>query len=121
MEMRESGLKTPLMSEELKDMFRRKEERRNSWNERSREKLMEKFNQKDGGRGVSPALKEEDVLFLSQTRRRMSQNEILRQHVSNWADLDLKSRRKVMGHIQAQRSKHAKEIFLKELAALGNQ
>ena len=77
MEMREQGLKTPLLSEELKDMFRAKEERRNSMNERSREKLMEKFNQK-GNRGVSPALDEDDVLFLSQTRRKMSQNQILR-------------------------------------------
>jgi len=33
----------------------------------------------------------------------------------------LKQRRKVMGFIQAQRSKHAKEIFLKELAALGRK
>ena len=120
MDMRQEGLKTPLMSEELKEMFRAKEDRMNSMNERSREKLMEKFNQ-TGERGVSPALNEEDVLFLSQTRRKMSQRQILKNHVKNHADLDLRSRRKVMGHIQAQRAMHAKEIFLKELATVGNQ
>lgn len=35
--------------------------------------------------------------------------------------MDLKQRRKVMGYVQAQRSKHAKEIFLKELSALGRR
>ena len=42
-------------------------------------------------------------------------------YVGNWQDLDLKQRRKVMGYVQAQRSKHAKEIFLKELSALGRK
>jgi hypothetical protein len=42
-------------------------------------------------------------------------------YVGNWASLDLKQRRKVMGFVQAQRSKHAKEIFLKELSALGRK
>lgn len=42
-------------------------------------------------------------------------------YVGNWASLDLKQRRKVMSYVQAQRSKHAKEIFLKELSALGRK
>ena len=42
-------------------------------------------------------------------------------HVKNHADLDLKSRRKVMAHIQSQRAMHAKEVFLKELASVGSQ
>ena len=42
-------------------------------------------------------------------------------HVKNWSFLDLKQRRMVMSHIQAQRAMHAKEIFLKELAAVGGQ
>ena len=42
-------------------------------------------------------------------------------HVKNWSFLDLKQRRQVMAHIQAQRAMHAKEIFLKELAAVGGQ
>jgi hypothetical protein len=42
-------------------------------------------------------------------------------HVKNWTELDLKQRRKVMAHIQAQRAMHAKEIFLKELSAVGRK
>lgn len=42
-------------------------------------------------------------------------------YVGNWQKLDLKQRRKVMQYVQSQRSKHAKEIFLKELAALGRK
>ena len=42
-------------------------------------------------------------------------------YVKNWGDLDLRQRRKVMGHINAQRAMHAKEVFLKELAAIGRK
>jgi hypothetical protein len=42
-------------------------------------------------------------------------------HVKNTGDLSLKQRRSVMGHIQAQRAMHAKEVFLKELAAIGSK
>ena len=42
-------------------------------------------------------------------------------YVGNWADLELKQRRKVMYHIQKQRSAHAKQIFLKELTAIGRK
>lgn len=42
-------------------------------------------------------------------------------YVKNWGELDLKSRRKVMGHINAQRSTHAKEVFLKELSTIGKK
>lgn len=42
-------------------------------------------------------------------------------YVKNSSELDLKQRRQVMGHIQAQRAMHAKEIFLKELSALGRK
>jgi hypothetical protein len=42
-------------------------------------------------------------------------------YVKNWGELDLRQRRKVMAHIQAQRAMHAKEIFLKELSAIGRK
>lgn len=42
-------------------------------------------------------------------------------YVKNWGELDLRQRRKVMAHIQAQRAMHAKEVFLKELAAIGRK
>ena len=42
-------------------------------------------------------------------------------YVKNWGELDLRQRRRVMGHINAQRAMHAKEVFLKELAAIGRK
>jgi len=66
-------------------------------------------------------LDDKDVNFLASTRVNMSQKEILQMYVGNWAELTLKQRRKVMSYVQAQRSKHAKEIFLKELSALGRR
>ena len=70
---------------------------------------------------MAASLDDKDIDFLASTRVKMSQKEILQMYVGNWADLDLKQRRKVMGYVQAQRSKHAKEIFLKELSALGRR
>ena len=70
---------------------------------------------------VAPLLDEGDLKFIAESREKKSQKDILRAHVKNWADLDLKQRRKMLGHIQAQRAMHAKEIFLKELAAVGSQ
>ena len=61
------------------------------------------------------------MLLLSQSRVKLSQKEILKMHVKNHGDLDLKQKRKVMSHIQAQRAMHAKEVFLKELASIGSQ
>jgi len=66
-------------------------------------------------------MSKEDIEFLATTRVQLSQKDILKMYVGNWQQLDLKQRRKVMGYVQAQRSKHAKEIFLKELSALGRK
>ena len=66
-------------------------------------------------------MSQEDIEFLATTRVQLSQKDILKMYVGNWQQLDLKQRRKVMGYVQAQRSKHAKEIFLKELSALGRK
>lgn len=42
-------------------------------------------------------------------------------YVKNHHDLDLKQRRQVYAKLQRERSIHAKEIFLKELSALGRK
>jgi len=62
-----------------------------------------------------------DVDFMATAKVKLTQKDILKMYVGNWAVLDLKQRRKVMGYVQAQRSKHAKEIFLKELSAIGRK
>lgn len=95
-------------------------------NERQKERLNE---QRDRLRGivenddttVAPNLNKNDINFLATTQVKLSQKEILRMYVGNWQDLNLKQRRRVMAFVQAQRSKHAKEIFLKELSALGRK
>ena len=80
-----------------------------------REELVTKFRESDpvdaaerlqaaDGESIkirSPTLTEGDVDFVSENKVKMSQKDILKKHVSNWADLDLKQRRKVMAHIQS--------------------
>lgn len=66
-------------------------------------------------------LEDIDLDFLAQTKVKLSQRDILKMYVGNWAQLDLRQRRKVMGFVQAQRAKHAKEIFLKELSGIGRK
>ena len=70
---------------------------------------------------TAPLIDESDLKLLSTTKVKLSQSEILRMYVKNWGDLDLRQRRSVMGHINAQRAMHAKEVFLKELSALGRK
>jgi len=70
---------------------------------------------------TSPLLNEGDLKLLATAQADLSQGEILRMYVKNWGELDLRQRRKVMGHINAQRAMHAKEVFLKELAAVGRK
>ncbi len=66
-------------------------------------------------------IEESDLKIVAQAQAKLNQGDILKMYVKNWGFLDLKSRRKVMGHIQAQRSKHAKEVFLKELSSIGQK
>ena len=70
---------------------------------------------------MAPLLEEQDLDFLAQTKVKLTQRDILKMYVGNWAQLDLRQRRKVMGYVQAQRAKHAKQIFLKELSAIGRK
>ena len=70
---------------------------------------------------LAPGLTEKDAEMLATTKVKLTQKEILKMFVGNWAELSLRQRRSVMGHIQAQRADHAKKIFLKELAAVGRR
>lgn len=75
---------------------------------------------KDEG-SVAPLLEDTDLDFLAQTKVKLNQRDILKMYVGNWSSLSLVQRRKVMGFVQAQRAKHAKQIFLKELSAIGRK
>ena len=87
----------------------------------AREVIKRSFDGSETPVTAAPFLDDQDVDFLAQTKVKLRQKDILKMYVGNWADLDLKQRRKVMAHIQAQRSKHAKQIFLKELSGIGRK
>ena len=77
--------------------------------------------EKDGEAEVNmaPSLTPKDMRFIASNQVKMPQKEIMKLYVGNYHQLTLKQRRQVASFIQAQRSKHAKEIFLKELSAIG--
>lgn len=52
---------------------------------------------------------------------RPTQEEILRAHVTNWRQLNLKQRKIILGFLNAKRSKDAKQQFVKELKILGQK
>ena len=82
---------------------------------------MSVVEQKEKKATLAPNMTEEDAELLASTKVRLSQKDILKTFVGNWASLNLKQRRSVMGHIQAQRAMHAKRVFLKELATIGRR
>lgn len=70
-------------------------------------------------RNMAPTLEGKDLKFIATTQVKVPQREIMKLYVGNYLNLTLKQRRQVTSFIQAQRAKHAKEIFLKELSAIG--
>jgi len=135
MARRERGEETELTPHEIGQKLREAHRKKIEQYQEVTEELLERFDgaspseraqEKWAAQGQSPRLRapllvEEDMLMLAQGRVKLSQKDILKMHVKNYAELDLKQRRKVMGHIQAQRAMHAKEVFLKELATIGSQ
>ncbi len=116
--MAASGVKNiPLTDAEVVQKLKSKEKERMEKFATAREQITK--NSKEGA--AAPMLGDEDLDFVAQTKVELSQRDILKMYVGNWAKLDLRQRRKVMGYVQAQRSKHAKQIFLKELSAIGRK
>lgn len=58
---------------------------------------------------------------LAENRSQISQEEVLRAHVRNWAVLNLKQRRVVLQQINDRRSKDAKSEFVKEINLLAQK
>ena len=50
---------------------------------------------------IAPLLNEGDLKLLSMSKVNLSQADILKMYVKNWGELDLKQRRRVMGHVNA--------------------
>ena len=58
---------------------------------------------------------------LKGNRLKISQEEVLRSHIKNWGMLDLKMRRKVLGHLNARRARDSREAFFDELSLLSQK
>lgn len=95
--LREQGIKAPLTQEEVKEVLAKKAAKKKENLEASFESLKQKFEKEDSA--TSPLISESDLRLISTAQTNLSQGDILRMYVKNWAELDLKQRRKVMGHI----------------------
>ena len=117
--LKEKGVKPPMTPEELKELLISKSAKKTEALKIALELVKESAEKDDTT--TAPLLNESDLQLISTTKVNLSQGDILRLYVKNWAELDLRQRRRVMGHINAQRAMHAKEVFLKELSAIGRK
>ena len=117
--LKEQGLKPRQTEKEAKEEIAKRAQKKQEALKVAFEQTLETSKQDDVT--TAPQIDESDLKLLSTTKVKLSQGDILRMYVKNWGDLDLKQRRKVMGHVNAQRAMHAKEIFLKELSAIGRK
>jgi len=117
--LKEQGQKAPLTEAQTKELLAQRAASRHEALKTAFEQMKSLSSKTEVAK--APLLDESDLKLMATTQVGLSQGEILRMYVKNWGDLDLRQRRKVMGHINAQRAMHAKEIFLKELAALGRK
>ena len=69
-----------------------------------REELIEKYESTkndDSETAAAPLLDEADITFVAQSQVKLTQRDILKMHVKNPQQLNLKQRRQVLSHIQA--------------------
>ena len=85
----------PMTDSEVASMLKNKEKQRMQQLVVAREKITE--SKKDGT--LAPLLEDIDLDFLAQTKVKLSQRDILKMYVGNWAALSLVQRRKVMGYV----------------------
>lgn len=115
----EEGKSYPLLPKERTEKLKQRQARNVEQLAKAKAAIKEQLE--NGETSAAPLMNEADVDFLATTKVKLTQREIVQMYVGNWMKLDLKQRRKVMSYVQAQRSKHAKEVFLKELGALGRK
>ena len=89
--------KLPLTEDEVRDKLQRMERKRLAKMQSNRDQL--EASAKPGSSTMAPNIEDVDLDFLAQTQTKLSQRDILKMYVGNWAQLDLKQRRKVMGHV----------------------
>ena len=96
--LKEQGVENlPMTPEEVRQMIKEQSERKNAQLVEARDKINAKLE--TGTTTLAPNFTAADVDFLATTRVKLSQKDILKMYVGNWASLDLKQRRKVMGYV----------------------
>jgi hypothetical protein len=78
----------PMTPEEVKEMFKKREASVHEMIKQSKEKILSQVEA--GETTLAPNISKEDIEFLATTRVKLSQKEILKMYVGNWASLDLK-------------------------------
>lgn len=114
---KEEGKNVPLLKEELAEKLKKKQMKTLS---REAEKLEHLKSAKEN-ENLIPSITDKDVAATANVRTQQSRGEILRRYSKNTPELSLKEKRVAFSKIQAVRAMQAKEIFLKELSALGKQ
>ena len=69
-------------------MVKERDQRRKDKIQRAQKAIQRKISEKESS--TAPLIDEADVAFLAQSSVKWKQTDILRAHVKNWADLDLK-------------------------------
>lgn len=105
----ELGIKNTFKTkEETWQIIKKEDEKKSKAMADAREELINSIDSSTQPVTAAPMIKDDDIDLLAQTQVKLTQKDILKMYVGNWADLELKQRRKVMHHIQKQRAMHAK-------------
>lgn len=101
-ELKKSGLKVAPTEEQIKDYFVERQKRQKEKINHVREELIEKYEStknEDSETAAAPLLDEADITFVAQSQVKLTQRDILKMHVKNPQQLNLKQRRQVLSHI----------------------
>lgn len=96
-EAEKAGTKPPLSPEELKAKLTERFKKKQDVIEKKFEGMKDRLVKEETA--ASPLLNETDLKLISTAQTKLSQADILKMYVKNWGELDLRQRRKVMGHI----------------------
>ena len=103
-ELKKNGQKVAPTEQQIKDYFVNREKRQKEKINHVREELIEKYESTkndDSQTAAAPLLDEADITFVAQSQVKLTQRDILKMHVKNPQQLNLKQRRQVLSHIQA--------------------
>ena len=91
--------KLPKTPHEIYTMIQERDERKVKQFTDAREIIKRSIDGSETPVTAAPFIDDKDVDFIAQTKVQFKQKDILKMYVGNWADLDLRQRRKVMSYI----------------------